>query len=127
MTNGNHGSNGHMARNGVNGASFDSLIEHPGLISYLTTLGLANAQLTELSHLLRTGENGELIRAIRGMEAKAPDQDLEQWDAATGRQTIKLYMAEEQGDPPGGLSVLLRHSSCHQVDEGLRRYFPGLS
>lgn len=96
MTIGNDGSNGHMARNGVNGASFDVLIEHPGLISYLTTLGLDNAQLTELCHLLRTGKDEELVRAIRGMGAKAPGRVREQWDGATGRQTIKLYMVEQQ-------------------------------
>ena len=96
MTNCNDASNGHMARNGVNGVSFDALIEHPGLISFLTTLGLDNAQLTELSHLLRTGKEEEMVRAIRGMGAKVPVRDLEQWDSATGRQTIKLYMVEEQ-------------------------------
>ncbi|MCH8281269.1 MAG: response regulator transcription factor [Chloroflexi bacterium] len=96
MTNGNDGSNGHMARNGVNGASFDTLIEHPGLISYLTSLGLDNAELTELSHLLRTGKDEELVRVIRGMGAKVPVRDLEQWDVDTGHRTIKLYMVEEQ-------------------------------
>ena len=96
MTIGNDGSNGHMARNGVNGASFDALIEHPGLISYLTTLGLDNAQLTELCHLLRTGKDEELVRTMRGMGSRAPVRVREQWDASTGRQTIKLYMVEQQ-------------------------------
>ena len=96
MTNGNDGSNGHMARNGVNGASFDVLIENPGLISYLTSLGLDNAELTELSHLLRTGKDEELVREIRGMGVRVPVRDLEQWDVDTGRRTIKLDMVEEQ-------------------------------
>ena len=95
MTNGNNGSNGHMARNGINGASFDALIERPGLISYLTTLGLDNTQLAELSHLLRTGKDEELVRAIRSHGADPPVRDVEQWDAPTGRKTIKLYLVEE--------------------------------